>query len=442
MAETTDLKPPTTGERFFAWIRSLGISREPGWIGGVAAGVGTRLGIDPLIVRGILIVVAVLGGPALLLYAAAWLLLPDVDDKIHLEETIKGSWEPAVAGIGVMVLLALLPVSQGFWFAGSAWWSGDYWTGGIGRALWTLFLIGAATAFVIWLANRGKSPSAPRPAPPVPPTQSAPAEDFAAWREQQAAWKAENEAFRKNEASAKAAAWREHTQRQHEQHLKMRKQRAEERRLTTPHPLFSFVVIGIALIAGGLTTLTIRGGEIEVSSVVAGLAVALGVLGLAIIVNGVRGKRSSGPGAVAGWLILPLAFVLIVPQTSHVQYSGMAEFSPSSTSGSIPDAYFVGIGDTVLDLRDYYKDDPDSRGTDDVYLFAWSSGVTVLLPADETVLVDSRVAADDGINYVDRTGASAVASDEFSQTEPGSKRTIEVHLYIAEGSVTIMEESE
>ena len=442
MAETTDLKPPTTGERFFAWMRSLGISREPGWMGGVAAGVGTRLGIDPLIVRGILVVVAVLGGPALLLYAAAWLLLPDLDDKIHLEETIKGRWEPAVAGIGVMVLIALLPVSQGFWFTGSAWWSGDYWTGGVGRALWTLFLIGGATAFVIWLANRGKNPSAKRPAPPVPSTQSAPAEDFAAWREQQAAWKAENEAFRKNEATAKAAAWREESERQHEIHARMRQERAEQRRLTTPHPLLSFVVIGVALIAGGLAALTIRGGELEVAAVVAGLAVALAVLALAIIVNGVRGKRSSGPGAVAGWLILPLAFVLIVPQTSHVEYASTANFSPSYTGGSIPDAYFVGSGDTVFDLRDYYEDDPATRGTDDVYLFAGSSNVTVMLPEDETVLVDSRIGSDDGINYVDKEGNAEVASDEFSQTEPGSNRKVHVHLFIGEGSVTIMEESE
>ncbi|MEP6480047.1 MAG: PspC domain-containing protein, partial [Rhodoglobus sp.] len=68
--------PTSTKERFFEWMRSIGIRREPGWIGGVGSGIATRLGIDPLIVRGIIVVAAILGGPAFLLYAAAWLLLP------------------------------------------------------------------------------------------------------------------------------------------------------------------------------------------------------------------------------------------------------------------------------------------------------------------------------------------------------------------------------
>jgi len=441
MAETTDLKPPSTGERFFAWMRSLGISREPGWIGGVASGVGTRLGIDPLIVRGILVVVALLGGPALLLYAAAWLLLPDLDDKIHLEELIKGRWESAIAGIGVMVLLALLPVSQGFWFAGTAWWGGDYWTGGVGRALWTIFLIGAATAFVIWLANRGKNPSATRPGPPVPPTQSAPAEDFAAWREQQAAWKAENETFRKNEATAKAAAWREQHELHQEKNARLRRERAAERKLTTPHPLFSFVVIGVALIAGGLTTLLIRGGEIEVGSVVAGLAVALGVLGLATVINGFRGKRSSAPGSLAGWLILPLVFVLIVPQNTNVEYAGGGYFTPHYVGGVVPDLYFVGSGDVTLDLRDYYEDAVDAN--EDIYLFAGSSDITVYLPEDESLIVEWSIGSGDASLVED--GTSRILDDDYVQRAPAwvsPELQLEVHLFVGEGSVTITEVSE
>ncbi|CAN5229805.1 hypothetical protein BH09ACT5_BH09ACT5_21120 [soil metagenome] len=59
--------PRQAEARFFGWMRGLGVRREPGWIGGVCAGIAARLGIDPLIVRGIAVVVAVLGGPAFLL---------------------------------------------------------------------------------------------------------------------------------------------------------------------------------------------------------------------------------------------------------------------------------------------------------------------------------------------------------------------------------------
>ena len=71
--------------RFFTWLRSLGVVRADGWIGGVCGGIALRTGLDPLIVRGIAVVIAILGGPALFFYAAAWLLLPDTHGEIHLE---------------------------------------------------------------------------------------------------------------------------------------------------------------------------------------------------------------------------------------------------------------------------------------------------------------------------------------------------------------------
>src|SRR4029453_13407926 len=44
-------------QNFFDWIRSQGVRRGPDrWIGGVSSGVAHRFGIDPLIVRGIFIV--------------------------------------------------------------------------------------------------------------------------------------------------------------------------------------------------------------------------------------------------------------------------------------------------------------------------------------------------------------------------------------------------
>ncbi|HUG51843.1 MAG TPA: PspC domain-containing protein, partial [Terrimesophilobacter sp.] len=116
MPTDTTTPPPTPphteqpGRGFFDWMRGLGIVRQPGWIGGVCAGVAARLNIDVIIVRGIVVVLAIFGGPALLLYAAAWLLLPDNDDNIHLERLIRGQFEPAVIGVGVLFLLALLPL--------------------------------------------------------------------------------------------------------------------------------------------------------------------------------------------------------------------------------------------------------------------------------------------------------------------------------------------
>ncbi|HEY9423617.1 MAG TPA: PspC domain-containing protein, partial [Microterricola sp.] len=88
---------------FFAWLRSLGLQRQPGWIGGVASGVAARIGIDPIIVRGILVVLAIFAAPVLLFYGVAWLLLPDSDGRIHLQRLLNGDPQPALAGIAIFV---------------------------------------------------------------------------------------------------------------------------------------------------------------------------------------------------------------------------------------------------------------------------------------------------------------------------------------------------
>ncbi|MGJ0223654.1 TSUP family transporter, partial [Streptococcus pyogenes] len=49
-------------------------------VGGVAGGVALRLGIDPLITRGVLAVSVLFGGLGLVLYAIGWLLLPEQRD--------------------------------------------------------------------------------------------------------------------------------------------------------------------------------------------------------------------------------------------------------------------------------------------------------------------------------------------------------------------------
>ncbi|WP_344690761.1 PspC domain-containing protein, partial [Microbacterium esteraromaticum] len=94
-------RPPASrrSDRFFAWVAGLGIARSDGWIGGVAAGLAARLRIDPLIVRGVLVVATLCGLPLVLVYALAWALLPDAEGRIHLRELIRGRFEPAQLGI-------------------------------------------------------------------------------------------------------------------------------------------------------------------------------------------------------------------------------------------------------------------------------------------------------------------------------------------------------
>lgn len=137
------------GTRFFDWMRSIGVVRADGWLGGVCAGIAYRIGIDPLIVRGIAVVAGILGAPVLLLYAVAWALLPDRDGRIHLQRLFDGEFEPPIVAIGVMLVLSLLPWTGGFWWSGWPFGHDPGWGDVVGRILWTLIVLGAAAALIV-----------------------------------------------------------------------------------------------------------------------------------------------------------------------------------------------------------------------------------------------------------------------------------------------------
>jgi phage shock protein PspC (stress-responsive transcriptional regulator) len=451
---------PFAGNRFFAWMRSLGLTREPGWVGGVCAGIASRLGVDPLIVRGILVVVAVLGGPALLVYAAAWLLLPDRDDKIHLEEVFSGRLESPVAGIGALILFSMLPVTQGFWYAGSAFWGQPFWGESVGRALWTVVLLGLIVWFVVFIARRsGRAPERPaapgtradtaaQPAAsaltldkktpgarPPAPAATASQEEFAAWREQQAQWKVENAAFRAQQASEQqAASLAAQAQYRAEREARRAVERARHAR-TRSNPLYSFVAIGASFVVGGFVTLAVGDGEVSGAALLAGLGSMLAVLALAIIVNGARGRR---PGGSQGLAVVVLGVVLVaavLPHGPNITYADNARFAP--VPGDAPyssDTYFTGTGDTMLDLRDYFAEPVPASQTEQVFgnlaVVAGIGDVTVLLPEDAQLSYDASI----GRGSVDGDGLGPENAAPSDGSEPATVSARVVHLSVTIGS--------
>ncbi|MGO2664272.1 PspC domain-containing protein, partial [Mycetocola reblochoni] len=176
------------GIRFFEWLRGIGIRRQDGWFGGVCGGLAARWGIDPLIVRGIVVVATLLSLPMLLLYALAWFLLPAEDGAIHAESMLNGELAPSQFGILLLLLVALVPggrgvgwglVSAGPWQWGwGAWpWFADGW-----GAFWTVALVVAGVWLVVVAArSRGDRPAdgedrpggAAAPGTPAGPTAAA-----------------------------------------------------------------------------------------------------------------------------------------------------------------------------------------------------------------------------------------------------------------------------
>lgn len=150
---------PQPDRGFFGWVRSLGIERSDGWVAGVCAGIARRTGADPTIVRGIFAVAAVLGFPALWLYAIAWALLPDAEGRIVAR--LRHGSAPGALGVVITAGLAVIAGWGGASVAGvvlaatrpeSIGWDP------MGTLLW-LAVLGGIAALIIWGVRRPRRTS-------------------------------------------------------------------------------------------------------------------------------------------------------------------------------------------------------------------------------------------------------------------------------------------
>ncbi|WP_029289672.1 PspC domain-containing protein [Cellulomonas sp. HZM] len=184
--------PPHPTSGFFASIRRLDLTRgDDRWFAGVCSGLSARFGLDPLVWRALFAASVLLGGFGLLLYGAAWALLPERrDGRIHLEELIAGRFDAAIIGAAAMVVVGLGRGGTPF-----LWWGRDGGLfHGVFAAIATLFWIAVAVGIgflVVHLARRsgpaapagpsgpyGPFPASPAPTSPAPtstgPTSGAP----------------------------------------------------------------------------------------------------------------------------------------------------------------------------------------------------------------------------------------------------------------------------
>lgn len=166
---STPPPPPPAGpgalDGFFDSLRRMNLARrQERWIGGVAGGIGARLGIDPLIVRGVFLVITLFGGFGLLVYGLAWALLPEASDgRIHLQEAIRGRFDAALVGAIIFTVIGLSRI--GFWW--------DGWVG-IPFMIGMIALVALVVVVIAGVRSSGKSGPGASPGwgghPPTGPT--------------------------------------------------------------------------------------------------------------------------------------------------------------------------------------------------------------------------------------------------------------------------------
>ncbi|WP_172407823.1 PspC domain-containing protein [Microbacterium sp. AISO3] len=426
---------------FFRWVDALGVARRDGWIGGVCAGTAARWGIDPVIVRGLAAVATVIGLPAIVAYATAWAILPDMSGRSHAADLERGRFSYAqsailaVAIIGVLQVLGLLVTAVALATGTSA--------GAVGTVLVALVLAGGTvlTAAVIALLVRrarraphteeapgasaggsrvdaaaGAGPRAAEAAvaltEPAPPSNDAHPDDLAAWRRQHAAWKERDRAWRREQGDADRAARTAEREERRAAAAVFAREAAERRllrRAERPRTSIAFLAVtaGAAAVTGTIAALTASGE----AAVALGLFAATAVTALAMIVAGAIRRRSGFLAFASACLLMGggLALAVCVAEELHIGVYEISNVSSDAGAGT--------YRQTFGELRVELVDAPDAapltieKGAGSTYVTV-APGVEVTLHAsvgDEaslilsegdawTVLTDGPDARDIGAN--------------------------------------------
>ncbi|GER21566.1 hypothetical protein NCCP1664_00630 [Zafaria cholistanensis] len=374
--EPPPVEPPPVEHGFFRWIRGLGVQRsQERWIGGVAAGLGQRFGIDPLLARGLVVVLAVFTGSGLLLYGLAWALLPEPDGRIHLQEAGRGRWTAGMTGALAAFLLGLadFPTPFGHWNGG--WWPGT---------LWTLLVVGG----IIWFVASRQRPRGGAPAPGSPNPAPAPA-PAPAWE---------------GTAPPRSTGFTTGT--------------TPEGRTPAKHPRPQpslpghtvAVVVGVAVLVAGTLALLNLLNMVSLDGIVVpvALAAALVVLGLGLVAAALR--HTTG-GALTG-LTIALLVCTVLASGAALNTSQWRWGSPISERNG--NSYTNVFASSTVDLTGYSTVSTDTT----VRMDGAFSSLEVLVPDNIPVVVTS-----DGAFY-----SMEVATDTGRQTQSGIGRSGDVLL--------------
>jgi phage shock protein PspC (stress-responsive transcriptional regulator) len=352
-------------------------------VAGVAAAIGRRYTIDPVLVRVGFVVTTVYSGVGVLLYLVGWLLLPAEGDEASAAESALGKGRSSVStALTVILGLALIP-------AGGAVLGGDP------RGLIVLALCGAA----LFVLHRHRSSVGEAPASAPVATEPTPQTTPPGW----------------DPLGAAPFAWD----------------------LPDPSPApppgsppvrskVTPITLGLALLAAGVAAAVPAISPAQVA------AVALGVIGLGLVTGSLL---HGGRGLIAVAVPLALATWLLhaVPFTD----AGAGERRwNTATPTQLQDRYAHAVGSGHLDLTDLVVPDGRTAST----TVAVSLGETkVFLPPDLDVEVVCRVATGDVTCLGERSSgfsARAEVADDGADGPGGGRLVLDVHSGIGNVEVT------
>ncbi|MHA7295371.1 PspC domain-containing protein [Arthrobacter sp. HLT1-21] len=352
--------PAGTATNFFGWLRGLGTIRgQDRWIGGVATGVATRTGLDPVLIRGILVFLAIFGGIGVLLYGLAWALLPEPDGRIHLESATRGTWTSGMTGAVVLTVI-------GLWRPNLPIFGGD----GFGALFWTIFWVGAVVLAVYLVATRSSKKAE---------ASGTTGQTYTVASEEQ------------GQALPPGALPPPPLYSQLPPLPAPRHSPPAPRKPSTPKPTGAELALylGGALIVVGSVLMLDYTGIIGLGSSVVPVAIAAGLilLGLGIVTLGIRGHTSGFLGFMAGVGIAAAVVAGSTFATGTITVGSSAVWTPT-TEEPASEGYTVVAGQGTVDLSNLTNLDADVV----VPVNSLAGNVGILIPDDVPVQVRSSIA--------------------------------------------------
>ncbi|GAA4348112.1 PspC domain-containing protein [Angustibacter luteus] len=157
----------STSDQILDQLRGLRRSTDDKVIAGVAGGLGRSLGIDPLLLRVVLAVLVLFGGSGIVLYALAWLLVPQDDGtpSVGQQALDRPRFRPSGSTVWLAIIL-VVAVSIGVVGAFSQWH---------GPVLLTLAVVALLVLLLRQDDRTSRAANAPAPeyAPAAAPTYAA-----------------------------------------------------------------------------------------------------------------------------------------------------------------------------------------------------------------------------------------------------------------------------
>jgi phage shock protein PspC (stress-responsive transcriptional regulator) len=347
----------TTADMPVAEPHRLTRSHDGRIVAGVCAGAGRYFDIDPVIFRVVLAVLAVFGGAGLVIYAAAWLLIPETGaPQTRLERWLDsrspGHRRDLIIVAVVLFVLAFVVRRNPFAFR-------------ISGAVFVIVILMSAVALLD--RRRGVHPS--------PPDVRADGATAYAGHVSAGQDSAEYTSSGYPSAGYAGSQYAGPIRPTAEWNVPMPRHR--------PHSWLGWLIVaGLLLVAGGLSLVGLTGlAHPQPADVVAAV---VAVVGVGLIVGAFRGRA---------WSMIPVGLLLVgllgatdaLPR-NLTWTSGTRTWTPIAADEKSP--YVLGAGDATLDLSQL------GRGQSETVVSRVGAGrLIVLVPRGSAVSVDARMSA-------------------------------------------------